>query len=83
MQPKKKTRKRGRSFNRLILRRARERATENRDKVPMDPSWGYVMQKEGLRKLCHDGVAASYENGANSTGRRQEAENDSFAAYCS
>ena len=31
MQPKQKTRKRGHHFNRFILRRARERVTENRD----------------------------------------------------
>ena len=29
---------------------ARERVTENRDKVPMGPSRGYVVQKEGSRK---------------------------------
>ena len=53
----------------------------------MGPSWGYVVQKEGSRKLRHDGVATCYEKRgklnrkANSTGRRQKAENDGFAAY--
>ena len=81
MQPKKKTRKRGHAFNRFVLHRARERVTENRDKVPLGPSRRYIVQKEGSRKLCHDGVAACYENRGKSTGRRQEAENDSFTDY--
>ena len=73
--------KRGHAFNRFILHRARERVTENRDKVPLGPSRRYIVQKEGSRKLCHDGVAACYENRGKSTGRRQEAENDSFTDY--
>ena len=40
VQPKQKTRKKGHNFNRFILRRARERATQNRDKIPMGPSRG-------------------------------------------
>ena len=86
MQPKKKTRKRGHNFNRFILRRARERVTQNRDKVPMGPSRVYVVQKEGSTKFHHDGVATCYEimkYGASSTGRRQKAENDRFTAYYS
>ena len=83
MQPKKKTIKRGHKLNRLVPRRARKRATQNRDKIPMGLSRGYEVQKEGSRKLRHDGVTTCFENGANSTARRQEAENDSFAAYCS
>ena len=61
MQPKKKTRKRKCTFNQFSLSSARERATENRDKVLMGPSRGYVVQKEESRKLCHDGAAACYE----------------------
>ena len=61
MQAKKKTRRRGHTFNRFILRRARERATENRDKVPIGPSRGYEVQKQGSRKLRHDGAATCYE----------------------
>ena len=60
MQPKQKTRQRGHNFNRFILRRARERATQNRE-MPMGPSRGYVVQKEGSRKLRHDGVVTCYE----------------------
>ena len=74
MQPKKKeTRKRGYTFNRFILHRARERVPGNRDKFPMGPSRGYLVQKAGSKKLRHDGVAACYENGANSTRTCQEA----------
>ena len=49
----------------------------------MGPSTGYAVQKEWSRKLRHDGVATCYKNGANSTGRRQKAETNSCAAYCS
>ena len=55
--------------------------TKNRDKLPMGPFRGYVLPMEGPRKLYHDGVAACYENRGKSTGRRQEAENDSFTDY--
>ena len=37
------------TFNRFILRSARERVTENRDKVPMGPSRGYVVLRKGQR----------------------------------
>ena len=60
MQPKQKTIKGGHTFNRFI-HSARERVTENRDEVPMGPSRGYVVQKEGSRELRHDGVATCYE----------------------
>ena len=83
MQPKKKTRKMRHTSNRFILHSARERVTENRHEVPMGPSRGYVVPNEGSSKLHHDGLATCYGNGANSTGGRQEAENDRFAAYCS
>ena len=51
------------TFHRFILRSARERVTENRDKVPMSPSRGYVVPEQGSRKLRHDGDAACYETG--------------------
>ena len=60
-----------------------EKGQQKSETVRMGPSRGYVVQKEGSRKLRHDGVTTCFENGANSTARRQEAENDSFAAYCS
>ena len=75
--------KRGHAFNRFILHRARERVTENRDKVPLGPSRRYIVQKEGSRKFRYDGIAACYENGASSTGGRQKAEKHRFAAYYS
>ena len=68
------------TFNQFILRRARERVTENRDKVPIGPS-GEVVPEDRSRKL--HGVATCYGNEASSTGGRQEAENDRFATYCS
>ena len=44
--PSRKPEKKGHTFNRFILRRARERVTGNRDKVPMGPSRGYVVPEE-------------------------------------
>ena len=40
-----------------------EKGQHKTDKIPMGPSRGYVVQKEGSRKLRYDGVAACYENG--------------------
>ena len=57
VQPKQKNKNRGHNSNRFILRGAREGATQNRDKIPMGPSRGYMVQKEGSRELRHDGVA--------------------------
>ena len=49
----------------------------------MGPSRGYLVQKEGSRKLRHDGVATCYEKRGKTQPKTAEAENDSFAAYCS
>ena len=51
--------KKGHNFNRFN-RRARPMVAEN-NLVPMGPSRGYLVQKEGPRKLRHDGVATCYE----------------------
>ena len=59
MQLKQKTKKRGHTFNRYI-RRTRERVTESRESSN-GPSRVYVVQKEGSRKLRHDGVATCHE----------------------
>ena len=49
----------------------------------MGPSRGYVVQKMGQENYATTALRPVTKNGANSTGRRQKAENDSFAAYCS
>ena len=38
-----------------------EKGQQKTETVPMDPSRGNVVQKEGSRKLRHDGVATCYE----------------------
>ena len=73
--------KKGHTFNRFI-RRVREREQKT-NTVPMGPSRGYLVQKEGSRKLRHDGVATCYEKRGKTQPKTAEAENDSFAAYCS
>ena len=51
----------GHNCNRFILSAARERATQNRDIIPMGASRGYVVKNEGSRKQRHDGVVTCYE----------------------
>ena len=80
--PSRKPEKRGHTFNRFI-RRARKRVTENRDSF--NGSFHGLRSANGRvkeitsRRRCEPVM----KNGANSTGRRQQAEKDSFSAFCS
>ena len=80
--PSRKTEKRGHTVNWLV-RRARERVTENRDSSN-EPFHGLRSAKGKVKEnYVTTALRPDMKNGANSTGRRQKAENDSFAAYCS
>ena len=61
MQPEKKSRRLEHVFNRFILRKARERVAEKRNKASMGSFRGYVVPDELSRKLRQDSVATSYE----------------------
>ena len=81
MQLKQETRKRGHNCNRFIMRRVRERVTENRDSSN-GPFQGLLSAKRKVKEIyVTTALRPVVKNGANSTERQQKAENDSFAAY--
>ena len=60
-----------------------EKGQQKTETAPMGPSRGYVVQKKGEGNYVTTALRPVMKNGANATKRRQKAENDSFAAYCS
>ena len=75
--------KKGHTFNRF-MRRVRERVTENK----YSSNWPFQAgatwcKKKGQGNYVTTALRPVMKNGANSTGRRQKAENERFAAYCS
>ena len=59
MQPKQETRKWDILSTGLFVEQ--EKGLQKTNTVPIGPSRGYLVQKEGSRKLRHDGVATCYE----------------------
>ena len=60
MQTKQKTRK-GDIILTGSLYVEQEKGQHKTETIPMGPSRGYVVQKEGSRKLGHDGVVTCHE----------------------